>query len=131
MKAAALVLSISFAAIQPVLLTDCPCGFLCEHKNAFESGKNSVPDDCCARTAAGDGVQDPSHGEDRCFHVEPQTELDGPVLFQLPAFFVCLEFVLPALELAQPETIAQPQASGLSPPARGRPLYLQHSSLLI
>ena len=37
MKPLALCVATAFAILQPILITDCPCDFLCSHKNAIEA----------------------------------------------------------------------------------------------
>jgi len=128
MKASALLLLVAFAGLQSVSVTDCPCGSLCETKNACpDESRHASPDDCCSRNQTSE-----RNKNENCFHLEPQTELDSAVMeyCQAPALDlgmvdvppVSLEHVLPCL---------YPAAVGPSPPARRRPLFLIHSALLI
>lgn len=130
MKAAAAILALAFALLQPVSITDCPCWFLCGHKNLIESDQDAALDDCCSRAGEGAGIHRPEPSRDQCLHVEPQTELTRfdvePPASSWTAEMVSLLAVAPAVE-----TFDRPFESGLSPPARGRPLYLLHASLRI
>jgi len=130
MRVPALALALSFGLLQPILFADCPCDFLCSHKNAFDGGKNAGADDCCSRSGGGSGVQGRESSEDRCFHVEPQTELDGhvPGMDCPPAF--CLEILPDPVEPATSKLFETLLPTGHSPPSRSR-LYLQYARLLI
>jgi hypothetical protein len=113
MKAAALFfLALSFGALQTVAYTDCCCFYDCPRQGEAET-------DCC-----GDGDA-PS-----CVHLAPSSDVD----VQIPAApapglsFVLFIVVPPALPPGPSRTV---ERGILPPPARGRPLYLLHSLLLI
>ncbi|MBI3855917.1 MAG: hypothetical protein HY293_09540 [Planctomycetes bacterium] len=117
MKAAALLLALGFASIQPISITDCPCGSLCENKNRC-SVHDDEPD-CCSRSMAS---LPRSQEQAPCFHVEPQTELDTIVADAAPVPELCLEILPVSFFLAAPEASSPPDSSGLPPPVRSRPL---------
>ena len=123
MKAAALLLVLAFGALQGVSVTDCPCGSYCETKNTCPTEKHqpASPDDCCSRS--GKPV-------DNCFHLEPQTDLVLSSVEDAPVVMVALPLLVFPPVVA-PTFSVELQRSGLSPPERGRPLFLLHSSLLI
>jgi hypothetical protein len=131
MKALAAALALTFALLQPVSLTECPCGFLCGHKNAIEGAKDAVLDDCCSRAGTGTGLHRPEPTGDLCFHVEPQTEITGFAVEPATPASVETEFIQPPMAVPASDQDDLPFASGLSPPARGRPLYLRHVRFLI
>lgn len=110
-------LSLLFGTFQSLWLTDCPCNLLCQDKNTCDP-EEAPEDDCCTEKGKKDVP---------CFHLEPQTDVDGPE--QTP------DLVPPLVELAVLVSLETPVASvedGTRPrPTRDRPLYLEHSALLI
>ena len=122
----ALLLGLAFAAAQAVVLADCPCGSFCGHKNACP-GEESPADDCCERSAG-------THPDgERCSHLEPQTDLlsgaSAPDL-DAAASLLLLE-AEPLALLLQAPAFDVPLHRALSPPLRGRPLYLLQRVFLI
>src|SRR5439155_3685939 len=73
----ALLIALSFGALQSIWITECPCGTLCGHKNACNQAEQAPEDDCCQRhrTASGPTQQESRHNH--CFHLEPQTDVVG------------------------------------------------------
>jgi len=130
MKALVAVIALSFGLLQPVSITECPCGYFCGHKNTVESGKDAILDDCCNRGGDGVGLYHPESGAP-CLHVEPQTEMTGVELAQSFPTSDQVELVRIPQVVQPSNTEDLPFASGLSPPARGRPLYLRHADLRI
>src|SRR5215510_7110421 len=125
MKAAALVLLLAFGTLQGVSVTDCPCGSLCESKNACpDEKKHESPDDCCSRTRR--------EATENCFHLEPQTELDhvSPELDPVPVLILAV-LELPTRVVRSNEEESSVFGRGLSPPSSHAPLFLLHSSFII
>lgn len=122
MKGLVLLAALAFGGLQSVTVIDCPCAALCGHKNRCEEAKES-PDDCCRESRNG------TLHEEACFHLEPQTDVDGPPSVDPPAprisFAPCLPAIFPATESLDPIRPSE------SPPARDCPLYLRNSCLLI
>jgi hypothetical protein len=129
MRAAVLLLVLAFGSLQGISLTDCPCGSLCETKNACPDEKrHESADDCCSRTRAKD-----QQASENCFHLEPQTELDSGAAAVLDLPVICLGpvAILP-ISSDTPETAGQVfRTIGPSPPHGSRLLFLIHSTLLI
>jgi len=132
MRIAGLLLVLSFASFQSLCIIDCPCGSLCAHKNDCSSAGEEAPqDDCCrqSRAAAGPPVDAPH--QKPCFHLEPQTDVDGLTLDQAPApELIWILDPVPSLEFVW-EAVLPFHPSGLSPPGESPPLYLQHAALLL
>jgi hypothetical protein len=127
-KATALLLVLAFGSLQGVSMTDCPCGSLCESKNACPDEKrHESSDDCCSRTRAKD-----LPATENCFHLEPQTDLDQVSAERCPVPLLILGVVdLPVLVLAATDGREPPPRCGLAPPSLDGPLFLLHSRLLI
>jgi len=128
MKASALLILVAFAGLQSVSVTDCPCGSLCETKNACpDESRHASPDDCCSRSRAAGNEK-----SENCFHLEPQTELDSTIMEcpRAPVLDLGL-VVVPPVSLAQSIPCLESTAVGPSPPSRSRPIFLIHSALLI
>ena len=70
-------LGLLFGISQSLWLTDCPCNLLCRDKNGCDP-KEATEDDCCKQTGAAPHSHEEGKGEGPCFHVEPQTDVDGP-----------------------------------------------------
>jgi hypothetical protein len=133
MKGSALLLLLCFAALQLVSITRCPCDTLCGHKNACEeeNGEGSR-DDCCSQSREASGHRHGGGESDHCFHLEPQTDLDGPTAVDVSAPGPLLDPVLvPKPLLPMADYFPRPLSLDLSPPARDGPLFLQHSALLL
>ena len=127
-KATALLLLLAFGSLQGVSFTDCPCGSLCETKNACpDENRHESPDDCCSRSRA-----DERRATENCFHLEPQTDLDASSPELPPVSFLILGVVDPLVPTPSASVETEfLQGRGLSPPSLDAPLFLLHSSLLI
>lgn len=121
MKAVLLVLTLAFTGSQTIAFTDCRCGVVCAHQQGARDGAcgdAAPPQGCCEEETGG------------CVHLEPSSEtISTPICVDLasPA-----EFPAPAPpEAAPPAPALTREPFAELRPARGRPLYLLHSSLLI
>jgi len=119
MRVLPLVLVLAFGAAQAVEFTDCGCGPVCGHARHALPGESGG---CCGSPEA------PEEGG--CVHLAPASDLlAGPAALELSA---------PAgAVVATPGPAAPPPAAPLEDaavparPARGRPLFVLHSSFLI
>jgi len=128
MKAGVLLLVLAFGSLQAISITDCPCGSLCETKNACPDEKrHESPDDCCRRTRA----DDPSAREN-CFHLEPQTDL-GLESASLPGEPIVILAIVdrPLFDAAVHQEGDLVSSQGRSPPSPTGPRFLLYSSLII
>lgn len=126
MKAATLLLLLGFLPLQLVAVTDCPCGSFCETKNECpDPGSHRSPDDCCSRNRT-------SSEEAPCFHLEPQSDVDAPIV-EAPGVPAAVEIglVLPLAFTPQHAVVVDARIAGPSPPLRTPPLFLLHAALLI
>jgi hypothetical protein len=113
MNAAALFLALLIGALQTVAYTDCCCFYDCPRQGDAER-------ECC-----GDG------DDASCVHLAPSSDVTAQIpVAPAPGFsFVVFIVVPPAFLPPGPSRTVDMES--LSPPARGRPLYLLHSLLLI
>ena len=127
-KATALLLVLAFGSLQGVAVTDCPCGSLCETKNACPDEKrHESADDCCSRTREKDRA-----ASENCFHLEPQTDVDQVVVDHAPVPLLILGVADPIVPVpAATENGEPPPRHGLAPPSLDGPLFLLHSRMLI
>lgn len=132
MRIAGILLVLCFASFQSLCIIDCPCGSLCVHKNDCSSaGEESPQDDCCRQSRAAAGPLGDAPHQKPCFHLEPQTDVDGMTLEQAPApELIWILDPVPSFGLVC-EAILPFHPSGLPPPGESPPLYLQHAALLI
>ena len=131
MRIAGILLVLGFASFQSLCIIDCPCGSLCAHKNDCSSaGEESAQDDCCRQSRAASPLGDAPH-QKPCFHLEPQTDVDGLTLDQAPApELIWILDPVPSFVVLR-EAVLPFQPSGLPPPGESPPLYLRHAALLI
>ena len=143
MKVAALILVGLFGGLQTIAFTDCCCGLECprQEKNDCQSCPREKEEpnpasheksDCCGESQSSPAPCPEKPTEKSCVHIEPSSDVVVQSADLAPTPFVAFVVALVETALPHPNLFAEPGTEEeCVQPARGRPLYLLNSTLLI